>query len=454
MKKKMIALLMTGLLAAACIAGCGSTEGTASNTADSETTQNEDAAADEAKADAEMAQSDTEEAAEVRGKATIWVWTSMQDEIDAYEASHPGTEIEQVIVEAGDYLTKIQTTLASGGELPDLVWGEILSRGQLYAMDILEDLSADPYNVDTSLVQPQVLESMKTEDGRIVGVEMNLNPSGLAYHRGLAKQYLGTDDPDEVSAMLVDWDAFIEIGKKVKEDSNGKVTMFTSLGDVYYIINGQSDSARISNGVINKAAVQELFTTICKFRDAGIVGQIDQWSPAWYASFAAEDSLFSPMPSYAEATWLRPNAPDGEGDWALIVPPEGGFAWGGNAMSITKDSQNKALAWDFLQYICFGEGADIRYRNGEFISKTGFYEGDILEEEDPYFGGQKITKIFIEDILSTVETHIPTQYDYADICTMEVVLSSLNTDYSMTPEQATEEYITEMQNQASELIVE
>ncbi len=435
MLKKLSLCLACAMLAAS-LAGCGSSGSTAASGAPG------------------SAPAGSNAGGAASGKITMWVWTDISGEIEAYEASHPGTEIEQVVVESGDYLTKLQTTVASGGALPDLVWGEISNRGQLFQMDILEDLEAAPYNLDTSRLEASVVPTMKTEDGRVVGLERNVTPAGLAYHRGLAQQYLGAGDPEQVSALIPTWDDFIELGKKVVQDSGDQVKMFTSLGDVYYIVNGQMAQARISNGVIQTAVVEQLFTEICKFRDAGIVGKLDQWSPAWYASFGSEDAVFSPMPSFGQDNWIAPNEADGEADWALIVPPGGGFSWGGTCWGITKDSTNKELAWDFAAWDVFGEGVDIRYSNGETPSMAGYMTEEKLQNESPYFAGQRVSEVYAKEIIPTVHTNVPTAYDFADICTIELVLSSLNTDYGMTAQQAAEAYIAEMQNQAPELKVE
>lgn len=431
--KKRLVMLLAGIMLMTQLTGCGS--GNKSDGAkDTSGSKTEDVNMDE-----------------VSGKITMWTWTDISGEIEAYEESHPGTEIEQVVIDAGEYVTKIQTTLASGGTLPDLIWGEILNRGQLFAMDILADLTEEPYNLDTSLIEQSVLPTMTNEDGKIVGLERNVTPSGLAYKRDLAKEYLGTDDPDKLSEMITSWDDFIKLGQKVKEQSDGKVTMLTSLGDVYYIANGQSEEPRIKDGAIQKEAVQDLFTEICKFRDAGIVSQIEQWTPAWYASFGGKDSVFSPMPSFGLDNFIIPNDPQGEGNWGLMVPPNGGFSWGGTCWGITKDCENKALAWDFVNYDAFGEGADIRYDNGETPSAAGYMTEEKLSEENTYFSGQKITEVYINEILPTIQTHQISEFDYTDICTIELVLSSLNADYKMTADDAVELYLSEMQEQAPEL---
>ncbi len=437
MKRKLV-MLLAGIMLMTQLTGCGSGKETDSTKEGKETsgTASENADMDE-----------------ISGKITMWTWFDISDEIEAYEESHPGTEIEQVVVDAGEYMTKIQTTLASGGTLPDLVWGESLNRGQLFAMDILDDLKAEPYNLDTSLVEQSVLPTMIDEEGRTVGLERNINPSGLAYKRDLAKEYLGTDDPDKLTEMITSWDEFINIGETVKEKSGGKVSMLTSLGDVYYIANGQSQEQRIKDGTIQTEVVKDLFTEVCEFRDAGIVSQIEQWTPAWYASFGGKDSIFSPMPSFGLDNFIIPNDPEGEGNWGLIVPPEGGFNWGGTCWGITKDSENKALAWDFVKFDSFEEGADIRYGNGEIPSGAGYMDEEKVSEENTYFSGQKIGEVFINEILPTIYINPITEYDYTDICTIELVLSSLNADYEMTADDAVDLYISEMQDQAADLKV-
>ncbi|MCD7722440.1 MAG: extracellular solute-binding protein [Clostridiales bacterium] len=426
--KKILSILLAAMLVVGCFAGCSS-----------------------GGSDEETSNTDT---STLTGTLVIWKWTAEPEIIEAYEESHPGVEIEEVIVDSGDYLSKISTTIASGGTLPDILYGEILSRGQIFSMDILEDLSEDPYNIDLSLVDESVVNTMYDDEGRVLGVEVAVNPAGLAYDRSLAEEYLGVSEPEDVSALFTDWDTVLKIGKDIVSESNGEVTLFTSLGELYYIFDGQSSDARISGTTINSSVVSDLFTQIAKFRDAGVVSKIEQWTPSWYASFGTEASLLIALPSYGVANWLAPNEEDGEADWGLIVPPGGGFNWGGTSVSITKDSTNKELAWDFIQWYAFGEGADIRAEQEETVSAAGYYtEERVSSGSSDLFSGQNITDVFISEILPTVETRTTTAYDYADICAIETVLSQMNSDYSFTAEDATNYYIQLMQEQAEELTV-
>lgn len=437
MKKKTVLSMAVSLMLAV-LTGCGSVPEAATETTVSTNT-----------ADEEVAPGTTADGPS--GKISIWTWNDNSFIIDPYMEENPNAEIELTVIDSGEYLTKIQTTVASGGKLPDVVWGEISNRGQLFSMDILKDLSVEPFNINTGDYDASVINTMKNEDGVIVGVESILAPVGLAYQKSVAKECLGTDEIDEIKAMIPDWDSFIELGKKVQAESG--VPMFLSLGDVYYIVNGQMKESRINDGVIHKDVVENLFEQICKFRDAGIVGKIEQWTPAWYASFGTGSSVFAPMPAFGIANWIAPNLEEESSDWQLLTPPGGGFSWGGTCWGITKDCQNDELAWDFIKYATKGNATVIRANRGEIPSAAGALSEELLNAPQPIFDNQLVNKVYLEEIVPTIRTKIPTQYDFLDICTIELVLTSMNTDYSFDAQAATELYIQEMTNQSPELVI-
>lgn len=445
--RKALSLALVLLMAIALLAGCGGSGSSAPAPAES---QPASTAAPESGTGPES------EPAELTGKIVMWGWQEELPILNGYRETHPGVELEFVMVDSGDYLTKIQSTLASGGQLPDIIWGEILTRGKLFEMDILEDLSQAPYNIDLSLFEEYVVPTMTNEAGEVLGVEWGQNPAGLAYRRNLATEYLGTDDRTEIEAMFPDWDAFIEKGKEVVAQSGGSVYMLPSLGDVYYILNGQSTTPRVADGKINEAAALELFTGIAKFRDAGIVSKVEQWTPAWFASFGTDEAVFHPMASWGIGNHVKPNDPNGEGNWGIIVPPGGGFSWGGLSYSVSKTSENKELAWDFIQWAAMTDEGNAIQMSMDVIPSMATARANpyFSEYEDPYFGDTKPLEVLVQEVVPTIHVNQITPYDMTDIIAMELVLSSMNADYSITPEQATELYLEEMLNGAPELVVE
>lgn len=210
MKKKIITIFMASMLAVTSLAGCASSE-------------SEKGGEDKAKEEGKSEEGDRE--------ITIWCWDTSDNgkNMNAGFTEATGIKVNMVAVESKDMTQKLQTTLASGGEMPDVAWLEATYRGKLLSLDIWEDITKDPYNFDTSQVLDYLLPLETAESGQYVGPECP-SVAGMAYKRELAKEYLGTDDPAELETMLSDWDSFIEKGKEVKEKSGGKVFMLSSIG--------------------------------------------------------------------------------------------------------------------------------------------------------------------------------------------------------------------------------
>ncbi len=180
-----------------------------------------------------------------------------------------------VAVESKDMTQKLQTTLASGGEMPDVAWLEATYRGKLLSLDIWEDITKDPYNFDTSQVLDYLLPLETAESGQYVGPECP-SVAGMAYKRELAKEYLGTDDPAELETMLSDWDSFIEKGKEVKEKSGGKVFMLSSIGAAGQMLMGQSTEPFVDGDKINlETSMKPIFEKLIEMKQAGIVDVLD-----------------------------------------------------------------------------------------------------------------------------------------------------------------------------------
>ena len=69
-------------------------------------------------------------------------------------------------------------------------------------------------------------------EGNLKGLSWQGCPGVLFYNRAAAKEVLGTDDPDELAAMLSDWDKIVEVGKQVYEKSDGKIALLDDVESV------------------------------------------------------------------------------------------------------------------------------------------------------------------------------------------------------------------------------
>lgn len=404
MKRKLISSILVAALAISVFAGCGNgNEGTET-----------------------AAPSETEEAAisnpeELTGTVVIWDWDggTQQKYIDKFNEVYPNVQVEVQDVAWDDYMTKLQTSYVSGMELPDIILGEMAWRGTLYEMGICENLEEAPYNLDRSQMVASSVPLVSDQNGNILGIEMQVTPAGFAYKRDLAKEYLGTDDPEKVGEMIKDWDSFLTTGQMVNEKSGGKVKMMASLGDVLLSTINQNIVDYVDGTTVNitDKMSKPLETTI-QMRDAGIIGNVEMYSASWYSAYASDEYLFYEAGAWCPPLVIMPNDPEGAGNWAVTTPPDGSFNLGGTTLSIYKDSENKEAAWEYLKFIYFSElGGSYMYDlTGNYSSYQPYYSSEYspLEKEGPvdqFFGGQSLVKYYIEEAAPTAKTVSQTKYD-------------------------------------------
>jgi multiple sugar transport system substrate-binding protein len=352
------------------------------------------------------------------GKLTIWDWDKdAESEFTAYyKKSHPDVTFETMVVANTDYMEKFQSALASGSGVPDVVLTEMGYRGRLFDMGVLEDLSAAPYNISKDDMFTFAWELGSNSKGKLLGVEQQICPTGLAYRRDLAKKYLGTDDPDEIAKLIPDWDSFIKVGNDVKQASNGKCYIFPAIDAMINALRYQSPSSYIDGDSINITdRYSEMLDTACKMNQAGMLGNMTDQSPALAASYSAGSVLF-----YECAPWSMKwtfMANDSKDTWGLTkLPGESGTTYGGTSISIYSGSKNKDLAWDYIKYTyCTGDGVKNAYEKFGFMSGfSSLYSDDsyYFTEKGAYddlFGGQNMSKYFINNISLKLNGQVQTK---------------------------------------------
>lgn len=404
------------------------------------------------------------EPSDLEGTIVIWDWdaTSQNKYVEKFNEVYPNVTVDVQDVSWDDYMTKLQTSYVSGMELPDIILGEIAWRGTLFDMGICDNLEEDPYNLDRSEMVSSSVPLSSDMNGNIVGVDTQVTPSGFAYKRDLAKEYLGTDDPAEVGEMIKDWDSFLEVGKQVSEKSGGKVKMMASLGDVLLCTIGQNvvDYVDGTNVNITEKMTKPLEITM-KLRDAGIIGDLELYSAAWYSAYASDDILFYECAAWAPSAVIKPNDPDDDGNWAIALPPEGSFNQGGTTVSIYKDSPNKEAAWAYLKYTFFSEeGAENVYNlTGNYSCYQPFYDGDKspVGKEGPldsFFGGQSLVDYYINQAAPNAKTMVQTKYDAIVNDVFQALTPKYMTDTSIDAAKALDMFKEEAELKAPEAQVQ
>ena len=293
---------------------------------------------------------------------TYWGWDSncYQPVIDAYMESHPNVKIEATATEWGDMLTKAQQALASGSELPTIIPMDITLIGNWKKMGITENLL--DYGLDTSKYNPALIEAATDDEGKVIGLFENVCPAGIAYKRDLAKEYFGTDDPEELAEMFSSYDAYVEKGREVAEKSDGEVFLFHSGQAVAEWLYFASDITNVTDDTINMTEkMTDVMGKLVELRDAGAVDSYQNGTAEANATYADDKHIFYPCPDWALTYYIESNDPEGSGNWGLIKAPEG-YSHGGTAMGISSSAteEQKEAAYDFITWaISSEEGATV-----------------------------------------------------------------------------------------------
>lgn len=427
--KKLITLLLAGMMAAS-VVSCAASDDT-SDSASSDSSSSTDTSSDSSNDDPIV--------------ITQWFWDSSQfaDVHDEYAVVTDGAiVIEEVTVAADDYLTKIQQAYASGGDLPDVLMGEMSWRYSAFALGIWENLEADPYNYDRSVTFDSVTSVTSNADGEIVALENSQNVAVMAYKKDLASEYLGTTDVDELEAMFQTYDDYVTVGNAVYEASGGTVTLFSGLQDVSTMMLNQSrDICNLNDaGELDVSEkINEIIDTMDALRSSNACGNLTCWSAEWCAAYASSDNILFPCADWSVEYVIEPNDPDGTDNWGMFTPAGGGYGWGGTCYGICTTSDLKEEAWDYISWqLLSDEGAEVYKESvGVFLPVTSFYEDASYTEGTNYlFGDQQIYTFMMEEVGPTVESASLTVYDSMVSDSLNMIAELMTADASVTAEDA------------------
>ena len=185
--KKLIALVMTGMLAISFVA-CGS-----GSSKDSEGAANKD------------------------GKIVVWTLSDdLKQFADYYKEKNPGKEVEVTVIAPADYPTKVTTALRG---VPDVIVGEPQMIPNFMEAGFFEDLSQAPYNAEEykDKIVDYVFQAGKDENGIVRALSYQVTPGGITYRRDIAKDVWGNDDPEFIAEKFKDVKTIIETAKELKD---------------------------------------------------------------------------------------------------------------------------------------------------------------------------------------------------------------------------------------------
>ena len=343
---------------------------------------------------------------------TLEVWSSGEELgrfVEGFNAVYPNITVNITVVPNSDFIAKLTPTLAGGEGAPDIYTGESDYVKYLVDSGYWDDLKQEPYNADTSDMWEYVASVGTDATGALRAVSWQASPGSIMYRRDMAKDVFGTDEPEEVAALLNSNQAMLDAAAKLKEKG---IKMFASWQDIMNMqFSNRAEPWVVEDKLNIDESMLEFMDMAKTISENGYDLGVDPWAPEWIAAVESDDTFCYVLPSWGYQFVVKPGANTTIGKWAMCQGPVP-YVKGGTWLGIYKNSPNKDLAWAFLEYCCLNSEAQQSYaaEYGEFVSLKSADEALAKGDGEEVLAGQN-PFMFYNDQMSKLPNDLMTAYD-------------------------------------------
>lgn len=343
---------------------------------------------------------------------TVWSFTDEAGyAIEKFEEKYPDIKVNFVNIPGNFYLTKLKSALQTSSKAPDVFMIENANIRELIDVPYLENLSAAPYNANELIKEqyPFVQANEQDSEGNVRAIGYQGTPGGIYYRRDLAKEYLGTDDPEKVSAQIDTWEKIFAIGEKVQEQSGNKVH---ALANWNGIANSYGGIPWVKDGkLVIDPTYMKVLDLVREARERRVLGEYEDGSAGYAASMQKGEVMFYPAATWGLQFTFKANAPDTEGLWGLAHGPSS-FSSGGTYIAMYNKSDQKDAAWKFIEFYNFNHEFLTGLAKEQDYFTSNMVVNDQLADSltSAYLGGQKHFEFFSE-AAKQVPVYERTKYD-------------------------------------------
>ena len=118
-----------------------------------------------------------------------------------------------------------------------------------------------------------------SDDGIQKGTTWQATPGLFAYRRSIAKQVLGTDDPDQVQKRLADWNGFDQVAEQMHQVG---YLMRSGYDDSYRAFSNNVSSPWVKdNKIVIDPSIQRWIEQTKSYSDNNYSNHTTLWTPQW-----------------------------------------------------------------------------------------------------------------------------------------------------------------------------
>ena len=336
-------------------------------------------------------------AAETQGKVfNIYAWNEeFKGFFEKYYTVPEGVTVNWIInpSDGGVYQQKLDEALfnqatAADDDKVDMFLAEADYIGKY--VDSEYTMGIDPIgfqNADT--MYEYTIKAASDANGVCKGVSFQCCPSALIYRRSIAKDVLGTDDPDEVQAKLDSWDKF----EAVAADAKAKgYYMTASFAETYRTFSNNCTMPWVDADMNLQfdPMIEAWIDQTDKFIQNGYTLDCGIWDDEKNQQMFADGKTMCFFGPAWYFNFCMGNAQDPEkgcfGDWAICEGPMAHF-WGGTWLLAAAGSDNTAMLKDIFETFTVNEDVCSKLVENEkqFPNNTNVVE---KFANDPTYGSE------------------------------------------------------------------
>ena len=225
-------------------------------------------------------------------------------------------------------------------------------------------------------------------------------PVLLVYRRSIARDVFGTDDPEEVGAMVSDWTKMKDAAAQLKDKG---YFVLASYADTFRSYGNSISEPWVAAGSTTIRVDQKIMDWVSDSKEWLDLGYFDknikgQWIDDWNKAMGSQSKVFAFLfPAWGIDFTIKPNWDGPDGEWAACDGPQS-FNWGGSFIHGATGTDNPEHVKDIILAVTANKDNLMKITT-EYLDFTNTRSGmnEIAADEtfgSDFLGGENPFKYF------------------------------------------------------------
>ena len=330
---------------------------------------------------------------------------------------NPDTVVDYVEFSSMDEFYQ-QSVLAAAGtvDCPDVIVMDAAMVREFIEKDMLYNISdLKPYFIFLRTYANTIEFGTNHETGEIFAHSFQNTPGAVFYRRSLAREYFGTDDPNEIQKLMSDWEKFTKMAETVQTKSEGKSFMLTSVDEFLLpFFNNRRSPWIVENILMMDPMIEDLTELAFTFARNDYTANVTRWGYDWLEGMTDDlkdengdkIQIFSYFLTSEEFLSVYEFAVHSvtDGDWACVPGPMA-YSSGGTWLGVMKNAQNPSCGTEFVRFCTLSEEKLTDWATGVYTqdyladlnSKFSMPEGSetLFQPAGDFVSSQKVVESII-----------------------------------------------------------